>query len=98
MNAKTVNRIYKKLSENLVNARSELKFKNNFELLISVILSAQATDKSVNAVTGKLFKQCPTPQKFLECGETHLLAHIKTIGLAPTKTKNIIRTCRMLLE
>lgn len=98
MNAKTVNRIYKKLSQSLVNARSELKFKNNFELLISVILSAQATDKSVNAVTGELFKQCPTPQKFLECGETRLLAHIKTIGLAPTKTKNIIRTCRMLLE
>jgi len=81
-----------------VNARSELKFKNNFELLISVILSAQATDKSVNAATGKLFKRCPTPQKFLECGETGLLPLIKTIGLAPTKTKNIIRTCRILLE
>lgn len=98
MNAGTVNRIYKKLSESLVNARPELSFKNNFELLISVILSAQATDKSVNAVTGVLFKKCPTPQKFLEYGETRLLPLIKTIGLAPTKTKNIIRTCRILLS
>jgi len=98
LNAGTVNRIYKKLSESLVNARPELSFKNNFELLISVILSAQATDKSVNAVTGVLFKKCPTPQKFLEYGETRLLPLIKTIGLAPTKTKNIIRTCRILLS
>lgn len=98
MNAKTVNRIYKKLSETLVNARSELIFKNNFELLISVILSAQATDKSVNAVTAELFTKCPTPQKLLEYGETRLLPLIKTIGLAPTKTKNIIRTCLILME
>lgn len=98
MNAKTVNQIYKKLSQTFANARSELHFKNNFELLIAVILSAQATDKSVNAVTGKLFARCPTPEKFLQCGETHLRSLIKTIGLAPTKAKNIIRTCQVLLN
>ena len=98
MNAKTVNRIYKKLSESIVNTESELDFKNNFELLISVILSAQATDKSVNAATGELFKKFPTPKDLLECGEARLLSLIKTIGLAPTKAKNIIRTCRILLD
>lgn len=65
--------------------------------MISVILSAQATDKSVNAATGDLFTQCPTPQKLLDCGEVRLLSFIKTIGLAPTKAKNIIRTCKILI-
>lgn len=98
MNAKIVDRIYKKLSQSLVKAESELNFRNNFELLISVILSAQATDKSVNAATGDLFAKYPTPEKILECGEIRLLSFIKTIGLAPTKAKNIIRTCRILLD
>lgn len=98
MNTATVNRIYKKLSQSLENAESELNFRNNFELLISVILSAQATDKSVNAATGDLFAKYPTPEKFLKCGEARLLSHIKTIGLAPTKAKNIIRACRILLD
>lgn len=98
MNANTVNRIYKKLSESLPEARSELNFTNNFELLISVILSAQATDKSVNAVTGKLFSLYPGPAEILECGETRLRSLIKTIGLAPTKAKNIIGACRILLN
>ncbi len=98
MDAKTINRIYKKLSESIGNANSELHFKNNFELLISVILSAQATDKSVNKATGKLFELYPTPQKLLDCGEVSLLSLIKTIGLAPTKAKNIIRTCKILID
>ena len=98
MNAKTVNQIYLKLSKSFKNAQSELIFKNNFELLISVILSAQATDKSVNAATEKLFSLYPTPKKILECGETRLRSLIKTIGLAPTKAKNIIRTCQILLD
>jgi endonuclease-3 len=98
LNANIVDRIYKKLSQSRVNVESELNFRNNFELLISVILSAQATDKSVNAATGKLFAKYPTPEKMLLGGEVCLLALIKTIGLAPTKAKNIIRTCQILLD
>jgi endonuclease-3 len=98
LNANIVDRIYKKLSQSRFNIESELNFRNNFELLISVILSAQATDKSVNAATGKLFAKYPTPEKMLLGGEVRLLALIKTIGLAPTKAKNIIRTCQILLD
>ncbi len=98
MDSKTVNRIYEKLSRSLPDARSELDYRNKFELLIAVILSAQATDKSVNAVTGDLFAKFPTPEALLKAGESRLKNHIKSIGLAPTKAKNIIRTCGILLE
>ncbi len=98
MNQKTVNRLYKNLSRSLANARSELVYRNHFELLVAVILSAQATDKSVNAVTPGLFGKCPTPEALLKFGEKRLKKHIQTIGLAPTKAKNIIRTCKTLLE
>lgn len=67
-------------------------------MLVAVILSAQATDKSVNRVTPELFEKCPTPEALLKLGENRLKKHIQTIGLAPTKAKNIIRTCRILLE
>lgn len=66
--------------------------------MVAVILSAQATDKSVNAVTPNLFKKYPTPQALLKCGEAGLRQHIKTIGLAPTKAKNIIKTCKILID
>lgn len=98
MNRKTVNQIYEKLSRNFPNAQSELEYRNHFELLVAVILSAQATDKSVNRVTPGLFEKCPTPEALLKFGEKRLKKHIQTIGLAPTKAKNIIRTCRILLE
>lgn len=97
MDSKTVNRIYAKLKKSLPDARSELDYKNCFELLIAVILSAQATDKSVNKATGELYKSYNTPQGLIECGETRLRSYIKTIGLAPTKAKNIIKTCQILL-
>lgn len=98
MNAKTINRLYEKLSQSLPNARSELLYKNNFELLIAVILSAQTTDKTVNAVTQILFSQFPSPAAILKCGENGLGTIIKSIGLGPTKAKNIIKTCGILLE
>lgn len=98
MNSKTVNTIYEKLHRSLPDPRSELVYENPFQLLIAVILSAQATDKSVNAVTPDLFKKYPTPEAFLVLGETRLKISIKTIGLAPTKAKNIIKTCQLLLE
>ncbi len=98
MDPKVVNRLYKKLSKSLADAKSELIYRNHFELLISVILSAQSTDKTVNSVTPKLFKKFPTPQKILELGQKNLQAIIKPIGLSPTKSKNIINTCKILLE
>lgn len=98
MNSKTVNIIYEKLHRSLPDARSELVYQNPFQLLIAVILSAQATDKSVNAVTPDLFKKHPTPDALLRLGENKLKKSIQTIGLAPTKAKNIIKTCTILLE
>jgi endonuclease-3 len=98
LNSKTVTAIYQKLHRSLPDARSELVYQNSFQLLISVILSAQATDKSVNAVTSDLFKKRPTPKAFLTLGETQLKKAIQTIGLAPTKAKNIIKTCQILLD
>jgi endonuclease III len=98
VNSKTVNTIYEKLHQSLPGARSELIYQNPFQLLIAVILSAQATDKSVNAVTPGLFIKHPTPEAFLVLGETQLKKSIQTIGLAPTKAKNIIKTCKMLKE
>ena len=79
-------------------AKSELDYKNHFELLIAVILSAQSTDKTVNTVTSKLFSQSPTPERILELGQKSLLEIIKPVGLSPTKSKNIIATCKILLE
>ncbi len=98
MNAKTIHRIYEKLSRRFTDAQSELDFSNRFELLVAVILSAQATDKSVNAATKNLFPRYATPQAMLDLGETKLRRHIQSIGLAPTKAKNILRTCEILLE
>jgi endonuclease-3 len=98
VNPKTINTLYKKLHGSLLDARSELIYQNPFQLLIAVILSAQATDKSVNAVTPYLFKKHPTPEALLALGETKLKKSIQTIGLAPTKAKNIIKTCELLLQ
>ena len=77
---------------------TELKYRTPFQLLIAVILSAQATDKSVNLATRELFKVAGTPQKMLALKESGLRKYIKTIGLFNTKAKNIIKTCQMLLE
>ena len=93
-----INRLYQKLAKNLSEAKSELVFKNHYELLISVILSAQSTDKTVNKVTSALFSSCPTPAKMLALGQSKLAKIIKPIGLAPAKSKNIINTCKILLE
>ena len=95
---RNINRLYQKLAKNLSEAKSELVFKNHYELLISVILSAQSTDKTVNKVTSALFSSCPTPAKMLAFGQSKLAKIIKPIGLAPAKSKNIINTCKILLE
>ena len=96
--SRTVNRLYKKLSSSVPIARTELIYSNHFELLIAVMLTAQATDKIVNEVTPLIFKKYPNPKSFILCGEKKLVPLIKRIGLAPTKAKNIIRTCQLLLK
>jgi endonuclease III len=78
--------------------RTELVYASPFELLVSVILSAQATDKSVNLATAGLFRQAPTPAALLTLGRPGLTRHIKRIGLYRTKAKNILATCKLLLE
>lgn len=98
MKSTAINRIYEKLSRSFPDARSELSYSNNFELLLAVILSAQATDKIVNSVTQDLFKKYSTPQEFAKCGEARLKNHIRVIGLAPTKARNIIKTCAILID
>ena len=80
------------------NAKSELDYKNHFELLIAVILSAQSTDKTVNIVTKKLFLNAPTPEDVLLLGQKKLQSIIKPVGLSPTKSKNIISTCKILIK
>jgi endonuclease-3 len=77
---------------------TELEYRSNFELLIAVILSAQATDRSVNIATRKLFPVASTPAAILALGEAGLCEYIRTIGLYKSKAKNVIETCRRLLE
>lgn len=77
---------------------TELTYNSPFELLIAVILSAQATDVSVNQATSRLYSVANTPQAILDLGTTRLKSYIKTIGLFNTKAENVIKTCKMLLE
>jgi len=77
---------------------TELEYKTPFELLVAVVLSAQATDVSVNAATRYLFPVANTPQKILELGEENLREYVQRIGLYQTKSKHIIKMCRLLLE
>ena len=77
---------------------TELDYGSTFELLISVLLSAQATDVSVNKATAKLYAVANTPEKMLTLGEDGLKQYIKTIGLFNSKAKNTIATCRLLIE
>lgn len=77
---------------------TELKFQNTFELLISVILSAQATDVSVNKATAPLYKVADTPEKIAALGTAGLKTYIKTIGLFNTKAENVIKTCKLLVQ
>ena len=78
--------------------RSELRYSNPFELLVSVVLSAQATDVSVNKATEKLFEVANTPEQFVSLGVKRLKRYIKSIGLYNTKAENIIKTCNILVR
>jgi endonuclease-3 len=90
--------IFSRWREANPNPTTELKFDSDFELLISVILSAQATDVSVNKATEKLYAVANTPETILKLGVKGLKQYIKTIGLFNTKAENVIKTCRILVE
>ena len=90
--------IFERLREGNPKPRTELNYHSPFELLVAVVLSAQATDKSVNKATVGLFRIANTPADFVALGVDGLSPYIKSIGLYNAKAKNIISTCRLLLE
>ncbi len=98
MNRHKRHEIFSRLQQANPEPTTELHYHSTFELLIAVILSAQATDKSVNKATEKLFTVANTPEVMVALGENDLKSYIKTIGLYNTKAKNIINTCRLLIE
>ena len=98
MSPDKITRIYEKLARKISKAKSELIYKNQFELLISVLLSAQSTDKTVNKITPILFSKCPSPNSMLALGKSRLATIIKPIGLAPAKSTNIINTCKIIID
>jgi endonuclease-3 len=98
MNKKKVAAIFARLKSLNPRPTTELEYRTPFELLVAVILSAQATDKSVNLATRTLFKHANTPQAIFKLGVAGLSEYIKTIGLYNSKAKNVIEMCRILLE
>ena len=94
MKSQQISRLFEQLAISIPEPRTELVYQSHFELLISVVLSAQATDKSVNKATARLFEIANTPEQILELGEEGLKIYIKTIGLFNTKAKNIILLCQ----
>jgi len=97
MNPKKIREIFLRFQKQNPSPTTELQYHTPFELLIAVILSARATDVSVNKVTPILFKKANTPSKMVQLGEK-LQDYIKTIGLYKTKAKNILKTCHILLD
>ncbi|MBH0064389.1 endonuclease III [Psychrobacter sp. SZ93C1] len=93
-----VRQFFEKLAATIDEPVTELNYDSNFELLIAVILSAQATDVSVNIATQQLYPVANTPEAILVLGENGLKAYIKNIGLYNAKAKNVIKTCRDLIE
>jgi len=98
MNRATRQTLFERFQAANPHPTTELNYHSTFELLVAVILSAQATDKSVNQATTKLFPVANTPQAILNLGEAGLKNYIKTIGLFNSKAKHIIATCQLLLE
>lgn len=98
MNKEKRTAIYSRLRELNPHPTTELDYRTPFELLVAVILSAQATDVGVNKATAKLYAAANTPQAIVDLGITGLKSYIRTIGLFNNKAENIIKTCRILLE
>ncbi|HIU74025.1 MAG TPA: endonuclease III [Candidatus Aphodousia faecipullorum] len=98
MNSEKRYEIMKRLAAERPNPRSELNYQSPFELLVAVVLSAQATDKSVNLATEKLFPVANTPQAILNLGVDGLIPYIKTIGLYRNKAKNVVALSQQIIE
>jgi len=98
VNQKKREQIFRRFRERDPSPATELEFSTPFELLIAVILSAQATDVSVNKATRKLFARANTPAAIARMGESGLKSHIRTIGLFNSKASNIIKTCNILVR
>ncbi len=98
MNKNKIREIFARFQQHNPSPTTELNYSSPFELLIAVMLSAQATDVGVNKATEKLFKVAPTPEKMLKLGEQKLKEYINTINFYPTKARNIIKTCELLVS
>lgn len=98
MNKAKRTEIFERLKANNPNPTTELEYQSPFELLIAVILSAQATDVGVNKATQKLFPVANTPEAIYQLGLEGLKSYIKTIGLYNSKAENVIKTCKMLMD
>ncbi len=98
MNPQKRREICRRLQAANPNPTTELRYRTPYELLVAVVLSAQATDKSVNLATAELFPRADTPQKMVELGVAGLEHYIKRIGLYRTKAKNVVALSKMLLE
>lgn len=98
MNAAKRAEIFRRLKAENPHPRTELNYRTPFELLVSVVLSAQATDVGVNKATARLFPVANTPRAILDLGEDGLKRHIRTIGLYNSKASNIIKACRILVD
>ncbi len=98
MNADQCREIFRRLAVAIPDPTTELNHGSTFELLVAVILSAQATDKGVNLATARLFPVANTPHAILALGVAGLESYIRTIGLYHAKARNIVETCRLLIE
>src|SRR3989304_1561607 len=98
MRREKVSEFFRRLKATIPEPKTELEYENPYTLLIAVVLSAQATDASVNKATEALFKVADSPERMLKLGERGLKQHIKTIGLYNTKAKNIVALSRALLD
>lgn len=98
MNKKTVQTLFEKLRAERPEPRGELVWATPFELLVAVVLSAQATDRSVNQATAKLFEAARTPAAMVDLGEAGLIPYIRHIGLFNSKARHIVAASRMLVE
>lgn len=98
MNKADIFEFYRRLAEDNPSPETELEYGNDYQLLVAVVLSAQATDVGVNKATRKLFESVKTPQRMVELGEEGLKQHIKTIGLFNAKAKNVIALSEILVR